>query len=151
MSDQFNAIHYPADSAQRRRVQITVDQTGQLHFALDDQSQSVAFSALDISSRLGNTPRFLQLPDGSKLTLGPTSSVSYTELDTTRSIELSQGRAFFDVVSMTNKPFIVNSGVNTIEVTGTEFEVDVNNFKKTTRVSVVEGSVKVSGKGEAPE
>ena len=92
----------------------------------------------------------ITLPDGSKLTLGPTSSVSYTELDTTRSIELSQGRAFFDVVSMTNKPFIVNSGVNTVEVTGTEFEVDVNNFKKTTRVSVVEGSVKVSGKGEAP-
>ncbi|QGX62991.1 FecR family protein [Alteromonas mediterranea] len=88
----------------------------------------------------------ITLPDGSKLTLGPTSSVSYTELDKTRYIELSQGRAFFDVVSIFNKPFIVSSGVNTVEVTGTAFEVDVNNFKKTTRVSVVEGSVKVSGK-----
>lgn len=49
---------------------------------------------------------------------------------------------------MINKFFIVNSGVNIVEVIGIEFEVDVNNFKKIIWVSVVEGSVKVLGKGE---
>ena len=87
----------------------------------------------------------IDLPDGSELTLGPKSSLSFTQSNELRAVTLHHGRAFFDVRSMQNKPFIVSSGVNTVEVTGTEFEVST--YREVTQVSVVEGSVKVTGSG----
>lgn len=84
------------------------------------------------------------LPDGSELILGPQSSVSFTESDSIRTANLHHGKAFFDVISMPNKPFTVASGANIIEVTGTEFEVSA--YRTMTQVSVVEGSVRVSSK-----
>ncbi|GHF90033.1 FecR family protein [Thalassotalea marina] len=86
------------------------------------------------------------LADGSVLTLGPSSKVVYREMTDVRAATLISGRAYFDVQSKPDLPFIVIHGNNKVEVTGTEFEV--NQLHNATQVSVVEGSVRVSSADE---
>ena len=85
----------------------------------------------------------VMLADGSRLTMGPGSEVTFAHTDQLRSATLVAGRAFFDVMKNPDLPFVVENGKNTVEVTGTEFEV--SHFLDQTQVSVVEGSVSVSG------
>jgi Zn-dependent protease with chaperone function len=63
----FKAHCYGAESAYSESVQVTVSTLGQLMFDFQGQPQQVAFSAINISDRLGNTPRFLDMPDGLRL------------------------------------------------------------------------------------
>jgi len=92
----------------------------------------------------GNTPVNLLLSDGSVVTLGKNSRLSYPKQfdGTSRTVYLS-GEAFFDVVKNPAKPFLIYANTTVTKVLGTSFlvraygnEADVRVMVKTGRVSV---------------
>jgi ferric-dicitrate binding protein FerR (iron transport regulator) len=82
-----------------------------------------------------------KLPDGSQVWLNSGSKISFPkQYGEVRNIELV-GQAYFEVVK-DGKPFVVKTGLGTIEVMGTSFDAKAyagENFETT----LVEGSVKV--------
>lgn len=87
--------------------------------------------------------RYLDLPDGSAMKVGPQSTLNYLFTEQLRKVELSQGESLFSVQHLSdNQPFIVEAGDTQVTVTGTEFSVDKSDFG--TQVIVVHGSVHVA-------
>lgn len=93
----------------------------------------------------------VSLPDGSEVSLAPHSSLSYPEdfRGATRDVYL-KGRAFFDVSSNAEKPFLVYSGEIVTRVVGTSFWVSEKSGNKEIEVSVVSGKVSVSTQEASP-
>ena len=87
----------------------------------------------------------IQLPDGSKVWLNSESSISYQEhfSESIRSIHL-EGEAYFDVVRDSLRPFVVDFESLSVSVLGTEFNISAFEADKDLRVTLVDGSVKVS-------
>jgi transmembrane sensor len=83
--------------------------------------------------------KHLVLEDGSDLTIAKGSRIQVNFSPEKREISLLKGEAFFDVVPDTRRPFIVNSANGHVRVTGTQF--NVNNWRKGTSITVVEGAV----------
>lgn len=65
-----------------------------------------------------------------------------------RMVELD-GEAYFEVANSANKKFIVQSGSVATEVLGTHFNVKSFSDEDEARVTLLEGSVKVSGNGKS--
>lgn len=84
------------------------------------------------------------LSDGSVVWLNAKSSISYFKhfTDSNRIVTL-EGEAFFDVAKDSLNPFIVRTNGVTIEVLGTQFNVNSRNSKEEVAVALVEGEVKV--------
>lgn len=86
----------------------------------------------------------LTLPDGTRIILGPLSSVTIAHGygDSGREVEVT-GDAWFDVVHDDSKPFTVRAGEATIVDIGTKFMVrsDAGEARDVVSVSVTEGSV----------
>lgn len=115
----------------------------------DESSQRMAVKTFQSQyhSEIGELKK-IELPDGSKLTLGPNSliNVSFSELN--RKVELVLGEAYFDVAKSPDRPFFVEADQTSVKVVGTRF--DVRRLAQTTSVSVVEGVVQVfNGKESA--
>lgn len=92
---------------------------------------------------------FQQLPDSSKVWLNPGSRVAYSNSYGNKIREITlEGEAFFDVTRNTAKPFIIHTGKMTTEVLGTSFNVQAKKGSKHFEVSVVSGTVAVSGPEE---
>ena len=83
----------------------------------------------------------LQLPDGSRVVLGPLSSVTVARGygDSSREVEI-RGDAWFDVLHDESKPFTVRAGDATIVDVGTKFTVR-SDAPDGVAVSVTEGAV----------
>lgn len=96
-----------------------------------------------------NRVMHLNLPDGSKVWLNAGSVFKYPKsfAGKTRTVELVEGRAFFDIKHQTEHPFIVKTKNLNITVLGTSF--DVRSYKKegTIRVAVVTGKVGITMPG----
>lgn len=92
----------------------------------------------------------LTLSDGTKVVLGPLSSVKVYAAygSASREVEV-RGAAYFDVVHDTSKPFTVYAGNATIRDVGTRFAV-VSNDSGDIGVSVSEGAVSLA-QGKSPE
>lgn len=88
----------------------------------------------------------LTLSDGSKVWLNSGSVFRYPKQFSgkTRTVELVEGRAFFDVRHQTEHPFFVKTKSLNITVLGTSFDVRSYQKEKTTRVSVVTGKVGIT-------
>lgn len=74
----------------------------------------------------GNQSKTCILPDGSKVTLAPHSSISYFYKEMKqgeRSVQLA-GKAYFEVVHDPNHPFDVFGDISHVRVLGTVFQVD---------------------------
>lgn len=87
----------------------------------------------------------LRLPDGSRVTLGPLSSVSVAAEygQKSRNVEV-RGDAWFDVVHDAGKPFTVKAGSATIVDVGTRFAVR-SDAPDGVAVSVSQGAVSLQG------
>lgn len=86
----------------------------------------------------------IQLSDGSKAVLNAGTTIKYPKVFAGKTREVSlNGEAYFQVVHLTNKPFIVNSGKLQIQVLGTAFNVDAYAKAAALKVSVVSGKVAV--------
>lgn len=84
----------------------------------------------------------INLPDGSRVTLGASSSISLSLSKEARRVELSKGAAFFDVVKNKERPFLVTNDLGEITVTGTRFDVQIRTGEMV--VAVAEGGVRVA-------
>lgn len=100
------------------------------------------------STGIGET-QIVRLSDGSRIQLNTNTSLATQVTNTTRTVRLDRGEAYFDVVHETNRPFVVVAGNRKITDIGTKFSVrregeDVN-------VMVIEGRVSVETlNGEGP-
>lgn len=86
--------------------------------------------------------RDISLADGSKVTLGPKSSIEVAFDKDVRHVALTSGEAFFAVEKNPRRPFIVAVGDKRVRVVGTKF--DVRRGVAEMHVSVLEGTVEVS-------
>ena len=87
---------------------------------------------------------FIELSDGTKIWINSDSKLRYPVefMGQSRKIELI-GEAYFEVAHNSDKPFIVTSGTQRVEVLGTSFNIssyEIDDFILTT---LVEGQVKV--------
>ena len=99
---------------------------------------------LYFSSQIGEV-RTIILPDKSRVTLGASSSLEAEFNNKKRNVKLQSGTAYLDVKHINNRPFNVLIAKNKVTVVGTEFEV--RRLKNNVRVSVTEGTVKISSVG----
>lgn len=96
-------------------------------------------------------PMWVPLPDGSRVSLQPKSTIEYPAdfQNTKREIYL-RGKAFFEVARDERKPFLVYSGEITTKVLGTSFWVN-QTPDRGVEVSVVTGKVSVFQKDKEKE
>ncbi|WIO75047.1 FecR domain-containing protein [Porticoccaceae bacterium LTM1] len=85
--------------------------------------------------------REITLDDGSQITIGAKSGISVNYSEQQRNVVLTHGEALFNVVSDSDRPFVVMAGKGNITVLGTLFNVNRNS--KRTQVTVAEGRVQV--------
>jgi transmembrane sensor len=89
--------------------------------------------------------RTVELADGSEVTLSGASTIVARISEDRRRVELTRGRAYFDVAKDERRVFHVRAAATEIHVVGTRF--DVNKSPDGVRVSVTEGRVQIT---EAP-
>jgi transmembrane sensor len=85
----------------------------------------------------------ITLADSSEITLGAKSQISTVISDAERSVNLLSGEAFFDVAKDRQKPFFVITNNLSVEVVGTQF--NVQQVRDSVSVAVVEGIVNIFG------
>jgi transmembrane sensor len=85
--------------------------------------------------------RELTLPDGSRVSVGARTQVTYDYTPTARRIAIDSGEAFFEVEHDAARPFIVRAGAGTVTAVGTAF--NVKHVEGRVAVTVVSGVVDV--------
>ncbi len=89
------------------------------------------------------------LADGTKVYLNAVSSIKYpTQFNGDKRIVELDGEAYFEVAKNKNKPFIVKSGDQDIEVLGTHFNVHAYDNESVVKTTLLEGSVAVNYKNQ---
>jgi transmembrane sensor len=89
--------------------------------------------------------REIVLDDGSRVTLDAASAIAVDYSSSRRMVKLLSGRAFFEVVSAPDRPFVVTVSDVNVTVTGTSFSVGVSGMG--VAVAVETGKVNVSRAG----
>jgi ferric-dicitrate binding protein FerR (iron transport regulator) len=100
-------------------------------------------------STTGVQTRSVELPDGSRMTLGARTQLSVHYTDERRAIELDRGEALFTVARNPHRPFVVLAGAGAITAVGTQFDVSRELDSGADRVTVVvkDGVVEVGPPG----
>ena len=89
------------------------------------------------------------LADGTKVFLNAVSSIKYpTQFNGNQRMVELEGEAYFEVAKNKNKPFIVKSSNQAIEVLGTHFNVHAYNNESVVKTTLLEGSVAVTYKNQ---
>jgi ferric-dicitrate binding protein FerR (iron transport regulator) len=104
-----------------------------------------------VEAKNGSRTRTI-LPDGSTVWLNAGSTIAYEgDMDgELREVHLT-GEAFFDVVKVPSKPFIVHASGVDIKVLGTSFNVKSYPADKTIETTLIKGLVQVIVKGTAQQ
>lgn len=99
----------------------------------------------------GNEPMRLEPADGSVILLYPQSEIRFPEQfsDAPNRVFRLKGKARFEVAKDKAKPFIVHSSGLTTQALGTVFLVDELVSSHATKVSLIEGSIRVEGRQTA--
>lgn len=97
-----------------------------------------------ISNPRGSRVIDMELTDGSHVWLNAGSSMTYPVPfeSSTRNVEIS-GEAYFEVAKNKNKPFIVKTPTDRIEVLGTHFNINSYPDETGVKTTLLEGSVKI--------
>jgi ferric-dicitrate binding protein FerR (iron transport regulator) len=97
-----------------------------------------------VSTHLGSKSKII-LPDGSVVWLNAGSKLNYDkDFGTNERHVTLEGEAFFDVVKMTNLPFIIQTKVIQVKVLGTVFNVKSYANEPTTETSLIKGKVEIT-------
>lgn len=107
-----------------------------------EESREVVFNTITVPP--GQTVN-MTLADGTKIWLNANTELKYPALFNRDRKVILNGEAYFEVTKQDNKPFIVHTNEYEVEVLGTSFDVEAYNTSKSNfRVSLLEGSVKVT-------
>jgi ferric-dicitrate binding protein FerR (iron transport regulator) len=119
------------------------------HRLFGGSSQNKTETLSIMSAPRGQQRQFL-LADGSKVWLNSASALTYPLVFSgkERAVELS-GEAYFEVAPNAASPFFVKSGDMQVEVLGTHFNMKVYADEAISKISLLEGSVKISVGSEA--
>lgn len=129
--------------AKQSGTTITKTTNGQLIYTFNDQkSERSTFNTI-------RTPKGGQfqvsLPDGTKVWLNAQSSLtfptSFTEKE--RFVRL-KGEGYFEVAKLKNKPFIVLTDDQSVQVLGTHFNINSYEDENREKTTLLEGSVRVT-------
>ena len=135
--------------ARQDNIIITKTEDGKLVYNViesdDDVTNETAFNIV-------TTPRGGQyqvgLPDGTKVWLNAESSLKYPAkfANHNRTVELT-GEGYFEVAKNKDKPFLVVTANQKVEVLGTHFNVNAYADEPSIKTTLLEGSVKVHQTG----
>ncbi|HVU84204.1 MAG TPA: FecR domain-containing protein [Puia sp.] len=134
-----------AMQSQVRLVKLAEGKIGYEGSASAGQSAEVAYNTL--TNPRGSKVVDITLADGSRVWLNAGSSLSYPVAFTGKERNVQfRGEAFFQISPDASRPFTVTrSGDNVrIKVLGTSFNVNAYDDESATKVTLIEGSVKVS-------
>lgn len=87
----------------------------------------------------------LIMPDGTKVWLNAASSITFpvTFVGKDRSVKIT-GEVYFEVAKDKVRPFLVNNGNTDIQVLGTNFNVNAYEDEEDTKITLLQGSIRVS-------
>lgn len=90
----------------------------------------------------------LTLEDGSSLWLNSGTHIEYPAVfsDKSREVKMHKGEVLFEIAKDESRPFYVDTYASTIEVTGTKFNVHLDESLGEFSTALLEGSVVVKGK-----
>ncbi|PXY39146.1 iron dicitrate transport regulator FecR [Flavobacterium cheongpyeongense] len=89
------------------------------------------------------------LADGTKVYLNTVSSLKYpTRFNGNQRLVELEGEAYFEVAKNKEKPFMVKSGNQSVEVLGTHFNIHAYNNEPVIKTTLLEGSVSVTYKNQ---
>jgi transmembrane sensor len=126
-------------------VQLTKTPDGRLVYS--GAANAIAYNTL--TNPRGSQVIDITLADGSKVWLNAGSSITYPVafVGNERKVEMN-GEAYFEVAHNKTKPFYVSKGAMQVQVLGTHFNVNAYDDDKETKVTLLQGSVKV-GNGQS--
>jgi transmembrane sensor len=128
-------------------MQVTKKNEGELSYEGNASGDEILYHTITVPK---GGQYSLVLQDGSKVWLNAASSLTYPVSFTgnERNVTL-KGEGYFEVATRSSKagskiPFIVSSGDVQTEVLGTQFNVNSYNDEEGTKITLVEGSVRVA-------
>lgn len=96
-----------------------------------------------------NTAKEILLPDGSRVLLNVNSRLSYPKKFTTDRREISfEGEGYFDIVSDSLHPFLIETEALKVKVLGTAFNLKSYKDDPTVETSLIKGKILVLSKDE---
>lgn len=111
-----------------------------------DENAPIIPDATTVSTALGQRAS-TQLPDGSRITLAPGSTLRYGDKYNKKNREVTlDGEAYFDVVAEPDRPFVIVAGSSRTVVLGTTFSVRRYTTDSVVKVVVSTGKVAVGSK-----
>lgn len=127
--------------ARQGEVEVRRNENGQLVYS--GNSSASLFNTLSLPR--GSKPLKLVLSDGSMVWLNAASSITYpTSFAANERKVTMTGEAYFEVSTLPGIPFLVEHENTRVEVLGTHFNVNTDEKDRTSRVTLLEGSVRVS-------
>jgi ferric-dicitrate binding protein FerR (iron transport regulator) len=123
-------------------VRIIKQSNGEISYT-GNAAKEVSYNTLNVPR--GSTPLSLTLSDGSQVWLNVGSSLTYPTAFTgmERKVKIT-GEAYFEVAHNPGMPFIVQHDDVTVTVLGTHFNVNTYEDEAAERITLLEGSVRVS-------
>lgn len=124
-------------------VVITKSSTGKLIYEVKGKGAQI--DQLNILSTGKGETFEVVLPDGSHVWLNAASSLAFStglQQHTKRIVKL-EGEGYFEIAKNKERPFVVNTAFQEIEVLGTHFNINDYRNEPFTKTTLVEGSVKV--------
>lgn len=130
-------------------AEITKTSEGQLTVNTGNTRSNADFQSNTLSTPKGGQYQ-LVLPDGSKVWLNASSSIKFPTLFTAaeRKVEIT-GEVYFEVTKDNKRPFKVRFGNSEVEVLGTSFNIMAYPDEKTSKTTLVEGSVRLRSTGSS--
>lgn len=110
-----------------------------------DNPENEGMSTLKLTTPNGGQYQ-ITLSDGTRVLLNAASTLTYAAefgSENTREVTLD-GEAYFEVTKDPEKPFIVTTTKQRIEVLGTSFNINAYNNETTTKTTLLTGSVRVN-------
>ncbi|MTH17634.1 FecR domain-containing protein [Flavobacterium sp. LC2016-01] len=140
-----------AKEGEKEEVTIKMGANGVITYTINPNaaiSKEEANSFNTLSTPTGGQYNIV-LADGTKVYLNAVSSIKYpTQFNGNKRIVELEGEAYFEVAKNKNKPFIVKSDKQSIEVLGTHFNVHSYNDEAVVKTTLIEGSVAVAFKNQ---
>jgi transmembrane sensor len=127
---------------------VTVTKTADGRIVYTGFGDKVVFNTL--TNPRGSKVIDIQLADQSHVWLNAGSSITYPVAFTGNERNVTMdGEAYFEVAHDANKPFTVSKDKMKVEVLGTHFDVNTYSDEPVMKVSLLEGSVKVTSGNES--
>jgi len=129
-------------------ISITKKADGELVYQISAGPDLSEEAAVNTISTPNGGQYTIELSDGSRIKLNAASSLSFPSSfkGTERVVDL-HGEAYFEVAKNRQHPFKVVSGLQTVEVLGTHFNVEAYADESAIKTTLVEGAVKVVAGG----